>query len=677
MMASPGLERPLELLAKGELEEAALACERLVAEGVEGAAACNLRGVVALRQRNLDLARACFMQAIELGGGAPGAWFNLGVCDRQAEDHEAAVRAFSKALELKPVYPKAAFHRASAQAALGRHELAVSDFERVLELSPDDAKAWSGCGASHLALGRNLQAAECYERAARLRPAWAHPLLQAGRARSRNGQAAQALVHLEEALCLSPRDPSVHFALALAHEQLGSFPAALQCLDRAQALLSSPLPAALLLARGNVLTRAGEYGRALESFDETIRLYPDLPHAHCNRALALDSLDRIEEARAGYQRARQLAPHLPEVHLDLGRMLAEFLELEAAEQALCDALAIQPGSASAGLNLGLVHLMKGALSSGWALYENRLRERGAPAVPKLARQLPRWSPSETVEGTLVWGEQGIGDQILHGSLLRSFAQAHGSVTVALDPRLVPLFERSLPGLRFVSLNHDGRGLGCSHQLPIGSLGGVVRTSLQSFQEAAPAYLQPDPCMVRTLRSELGVPPGRRVCGISWKTIRRGRLDPKSIPLRELVSGLPGERLMFVNLQYGDVQDELQALRRETGVEILQLPSVDNSSDLDRLAALVAACDIVLTSSNSTAHLAGALGRPTCVLLHRRYGRIWYWVHRQGRRSLWYPSVQVFIQKKPGSWHDVVRDAAHAMQGAIDGEPSRVMEQWPA
>ena len=660
MSAASGLSSPLELLQRGRLEEAWQACEAQIAAGDDPAAAFNLQGVVAMRRHDWPLACERLERAISCAPTARGPWLNLGICRRRAGEPQPAIQALSRALELKPGYARAAFQRGGVYLELGEPERALADFELGLRSAPGDAQAWSQCGAANRALGREGQAATCYERAAQLRPDWAHAHLQAGRARTRNGQAAMALPYLEQALRLAPDDASAHFALGLAHDQLGQFDLALAGLERASALLGQPEPAALMLARGNALTRAGELQQALSAFDEALRLYPELPQAHCNRALVLDNLNRVSEARAGYARALELGPGLAEVHLDYGRLLVEHVELEPAERAFSKSLALQPDSPSAALNLGLVHLMRGKLDTGWALYESRHRQPAAPAPPALVAGLPRWSAADSVHGTLVWGEQGIGDQILHGSLLADFAQHHGPVTVALDRRLLPLFERSLPGIRFVSLAREGQGLGCTHQLPIGSLGGVVRTTLESFPAEPPAYLQADAAAVSALREQLGIEPGQRVCGLSWKTIRRGRLDPKSIPLRELLAGLPREKLLFVNLQYGDVQEEVQAVQQELGVRIVEVPGLDRFMDLDRLAALVAACDVVLTSSNTTAHLAGALGRPTCVLLHQRFGRIWYWVHRQGRRSLWYPSVQVFIQQTPGDWQEPLNEAAQAI-----------------
>ena len=76
----------------------------------------------------------------------------------------------------------------------------------------------------------------------------------------------------------------------------------------------------------------------------------------------------------------------------------------------------------------------------------------------------------------------------------------------------------------------------------------------------------------------------------------------------------GLDVVLVNLQYGDVDDEIREFKEETGIEVIQCASVDNREDLDGLAALIEACDLVVSITNVTVHMAGALAKETWVLL---------------------------------------------------------------
>jgi ADP-heptose:LPS heptosyltransferase len=109
---------------------------------------------------------------------------------------------------------------------------------------------------------------------------------------------------------------------------------------------------------------------------------------------------------------------------------------------------------------------------------------------------------------------------------------------------------------------------------------------------------------------------------------------------------------FVDLQYGDTSEERAALARDLGIMVERLGDIDNTNDLDGLAALMSACDVIVTVSNTTAHLAGALGRPTFVMVPHGYARIWYWFHDRSQ-SPWYPRVAIRRQQSGQPWADVV------------------------
>jgi ADP-heptose:LPS heptosyltransferase len=123
---------------------------------------------------------------------------------------------------------------------------------------------------------------------------------------------------------------------------------------------------------------------------------------------------------------------------------------------------------------------------------------------------------------------------------------------------------------------------------------------------------------------------------------------KSIPIQELYSILKMNNIEFVNLQYGDIKSTLLRVEEEIGRKIINLDEVDLFEDVDGALSIISACDIIVTSSNSTAHLAGALGKETLLLVPYSVGQFWYW-HAIDGKSIWYPSVLVFEQEQQGDW----------------------------
>src|SRR5581483_9080743 len=152
------------------------------------------------------------------------------------------------------------------------------------------------------------------------------------------------------------------------------------------------------------------YEEAVELCDKALAIEPELADAHCNRGMALDALDRPNEAIAAYERA----------------------------------LSLNPAHAQAGMNKAVACLSVGRFAEGWELFENRWRAV-ANNVPRPYPQ-PRWD-GRPVRGTLlVWGEQGLGDQIIYAGMVPALSRRADAVVLEVEPRLVPLFRRSFPGV---------------------------------------------------------------------------------------------------------------------------------------------------------------------------------------------------------------------------------------
>jgi ADP-heptose:LPS heptosyltransferase len=190
-----------------------------------------------------------------------------------------------------------------------------------------------------------------------------------------------------------------------------------------------------------------------------------------------------------------------------------------------------------------------------------------------------------------------------------------------------------------------------YHLPMGSLPRLFRNSEKDFEKTVKGYLKADPKRVELLRDELNVR-GKKVIGISWKSINSLNHLKKSLTLMDLAKVFKDLDVVLLNLQYGDVDKEIREFKKETGIEVLQCSSVDNREDLDGLAALIEVCDLVVSTSNVTIHLAGALAKETWVLLPY-VANFWWLLDRSD--SIWYPSLKLYRQKKFKDWDFAFND----------------------
>src|SRR5581483_9767827 len=157
-----------------------------------------------------------------------------------------------------------------------------------------------------------------------------------------------------------------------------------------------------------------------------------------------------------------------------------------------------------------------------------------------------------------------------------------------------------------------------------------------------SYLVADASRSKKLR-ETYFTAGRIAIGISWRSAAPRLGAHKTAQLNDFVLGLRSSDCDLVDLQYGDTSSEIAEVRAQTGIGVRHIAEIDNMNDIDGLASLIEACDCVVTVSNTTAHIAGALGKPVWILVPHGQGRHWYWF--QGRRdSPWYPGARIVRQK---------------------------------
>lgn len=597
------------LLVLGRLEEALAASGRAVACAPEHPGILERHAAVLERAGRIDDALLA-LQAARRHGAEAGVAVPLARLLARAGRSGEALAELDARLEAAGGDVAAWVERAVLLQTLGRSDEALASCDRALALDAGDASVWSAKG---VLLGRQRRpeaALDCHLKAVALAPA-------AAEAWSNKGSALHALKRHEEALA-----------------------------DFDEAIRLRPGYVEAITNRGAAEQALRRFDRALADHDEALRLDAGCALAWSNRALALNGLGRPDEALASAARAIELAPA---DHAARVTRVALLCGLDRAREALPDleeAVRLDPADPEKRMDLSQLRLQCLDFARGWTDYEARFRTKAYDST-LLVTSRPRWDGHRSASPLLIWGEQGLGDQILHGSMLQDAARLPQPVSVLVDARLVPLFQRSFPTLQVRAAGHAPTEADYDEQVPIGSLGRTFRRSVEDFAAARAGWLLPDAGRVARLRGDPAWPDGLRI-GISWRSANPRIGSDKSLALAALAAGLGTDGIRLIDLQYGSTGDELAACREATGVDVHRVPGIDLRDDLDGVAAIIAACDWVVTISNTVAHMAGAIGRPTLLLLPRVTGRIWYWSEVDGC-SLWYPSVRILRQDVQGDW----------------------------
>ena len=508
------------------------------------------------------------------------------------------------------------------------------------KFDPDDALATA---IGHHQAGRIADAVALYRRVLEVEPANVAALVNLGAALRGGGEAEAAADCFRRAVEAEPGHAGAHYNLGNALRDQERFEDAAAAYRRA--LDIAPEMAAARNNLGDCLGRLGDWEAAVASFERALEAEPGNAEALNNLGNALLRRGRVEDAVARLRQAVARAPANPEFLANLGNALRDAGNERQALACYEAALAADPGHAGAHCLRAFALLSMGRFGEGWDEYEWRWRQPGfEPERPFTA---PRWDGSALDGKTiLVWGEQGVGDEIMFASLLAELKERCGSgggVLLECEHRLAPLFERSLPGIAVTPRTDPpaaGLAAAVDWQLPLGSLGRFLRRDAAAVPPPQP-FLTADPAQVEAIRRRYAEPgDGARLIGLSWRSGNRETGPKRSTVLADWLPVLKTPKCRFVSLQYGDVEDEVGEVERALGVGVHLDAAVDQMRDMDAFAAQVAALDAVVSVANTTVHVAGGLGVETLVLTP--FPADWRWL--RGRAdSPWYADVELFRQ----------------------------------
>jgi tetratricopeptide (TPR) repeat protein len=439
-------------------------------------------------------------------------------------------------------------------------------------------------------------------------------LLESGLKHHQNGEFNEAIAIYQKILAVNPLHFDALKLLSTAYAQTNKFELALSLND--SALKIKPNNIGLLNNRGNILKELQRPDEALESYNKAIEIKSDNAEAWLSRAVTLQNLNQYDEALISYKKA----------------------------------IEIRPDYAEAIFNRSVMQLHNLRFTDGWVGYEARWHTKEFNSTPLLTSK-PDWRGIKSEQRLFIWAEQGLGDQILYGSILSELQNFPNNKIISVDKKLIPVLQRSFSSYQFIDKTELLPEDLYDEQIPICSLGQFFRKDVADFKNTAYPYLVDDPIKTQRIKSS---PPfsNQKTCGISWSSANQKVGKDKSVSLEDLLPILSTNDIQFVNLQYGDTTEEVANLQEKHQQSLYSVPEIDIFNDIDGVLSIISACDLIITTSNSTAHLAGALGKETLLLTPYSVGKFWYW-HDINGVSLWYPSVRVFPQIAQGEWADPI------------------------
>lgn len=535
---------------------------------------------------------------------------------------------------------------------------AVAVLERVLRIQPSEPNALYLRGVAYLRACQPGMAVPYLQKAVSRVDNISEWQTNLGFALSRSGKAAEAAAAFKRVVALEPDNPGALSNLSGSMLRLKHFEEAAAAAERALAIDGEHADSLCNLSAALVGLERFEAAEAAAR--KALQLKPDDPDILCNLGGALYRLARFEEAAKELTRAVCLSPGSPNTYVNLVGALTAARRIHESLEWCERAIALHPDEPRLRYNRALAKLVSGDLAGGWPEYE--WRWKSGQSERQFAE--PLWDGADPRRRTvLLHAEQGLGDTIQFVRYVPLVAARGATVILEAPVKLMRLLS-GLPGVH--------KMIACGDELPpfdmqcpLLSLPLACGTTLESIPNQVP-YLHADDELRSKWKTRLNSG-GRLKVGLAWAGSPTHRNDHnRSIPFDRLLPLLDVPGTAFYSLQVGPAVQDLERLGVSGRVR-------DLSPDFAETAAVLAELDLLITVDTSIAHLAGALGVRTWLLL--AYASDWRWLLDR-EDSPWYPSMRLFRQSEPKDWPGVAGRVAEELRilaaseaGATDAAPA--------
>jgi len=398
---------------------------------------------------------------------------------------------------------------------------------------------------------------------------------------------------------------------------------------------------------GNCLNLLKKQDLALENFKKALKLNPNFQEAINNIANIYSIKGKYQEAIEYYNEALKKGGDVAKIYYNIGVAYVYLNNLQKAEEYYSKSFNKNPNDEILKKNYSILFLAQQNFKKAWELFDGRLNLDDFvlknSTIENIRHKLLKNEKINKDEKILIIKEQGIGDEIIYGSMYPDLLKNYPNCVIETEERLLSIFKRSfgneknfIPFKKFSSNKKDIKKF--NKILYAGSLGKLFRNNISDFKQKK--FLHPQKDLKEKIRIKLSKIDEKIKIGIAWKSKREILGADKSVDLEMLSEIINLNNISFINLQYGDTVNEVNKFNKKNKNKIHNIKDVDLFNDFESIAALLCNLDLFITVSNSTAHLAGALGIDTWLMKPKNHALFHYW-NQPNNKTPWYPSITLF------------------------------------
>ena len=633
----------------------------------------NLAGMYKTAGGSPEEGETLFQKAVALEPGNIEFRYNLAVCKIHLKAYDDALTLLQSMQETEPLPEEYYLHVALCHDNLGHFNRAAGLYEQLI------AENRNGIAALNLArmfrrTGRDAgdtyehyrKALELYELNLSVAEEFGDVLLEAGRYEelltfienskalglssplleriladglNRMGDTKSAEEHLIRLTEQDSNDWVAMNQLALICKEKGLNEKALEWIRRAASV--NPSHPEILYNLAQMLSGAAPEKEVIQIYQQILEIEPG--HTKALNALGLIWLNKDDYQKAAecFKRALAITSTMPELLNNYGMYLYQTRQYEFAERILKRAIQLKGDSPELHKNLSMILLVQGKLEEGFSHYEWRLKQDKNYPV-----KMPGDKSGFQGKRVLVYHEQGLGDTIQFVRYVKDLTELGAEVLLELPLELHPLFRKSPWISRLLKKSESPDFIGqCNFVVPVMSLPRFFTKELSEIRSGG-SYVVPDPEKVRKWKSIEDFKTLR--VGFVWGGNKNQVNDfRRSIPPEELTQLIMIPNTTWMSLQVNRDDEFDRAFGSMKNVH----PTHRDIKDLGDTAAIISHLDVVVTVCTSVAHLAGAMGKQTVVML--AYAADWRWFTDRDDTP-YYKNMVLFRQSRPGEWESVIR-----------------------
>ena len=532
--------------------------------------------------------------------------------------------------------------------------LAMASYDRVLKIDEKNFDALHLLGVLYGQLGETARGIALIDQSLVLNPNHAEAHSNRANLLRQEEDAHEAIVAYSHAISLKPDYADAYYNRGLTYQTLGELEKAIADYERAISLNSLFVQA--YCNKGVVLKSLNRFDEALLSFNHAIAINAQYADAYCNRGVILKDMNRIDEAISDYQRAIALDPRHIDAYNNLGNALKDTHRLKEAIVNYDIAISLQANHAMAQWNKSLALLLSGDFERGLPLYEWRW-QACHKTLHKQNFSAPLWLGKESLQGKtiLIHHEQGMGDTLHFCRYAKQLSQQGAHVILGI-PRTLGRLLQSLEGVERI-LTEGEPCPDMDYHCPLMSLPLAFKTLRESDIPHTIPYIKASQTLCLEWQKKFPSQKNKPRVGLVWSGgfihyIPEQLLvsQRRNISFSQIAT-LNIPECDFYSLQKGDIAE--RELRNNQAIywktDNLHVFS-DDIQDFADTAAFIEHLDLVIAVDTSTAHLAGAMGKPVWLL--NRFDTCWRWLLAR-EDSPWYPTMKIYRQQQPGDWQNVL------------------------